>query len=342
MRVTSKQIAELAGVSRGTVDRALYDRGRVDQKTAERIKKIAKELGYQPNTAGRALALSRNPIKIGVIVQLCETPFMQEVLNGVESAKDEIELLGGQVLLRKIVSINPGGVIEAMNELLELGVNGIALVPSDDKRIRSKIDEFVTEHQVGIVTLNSDAQDTKRLCFVGQDAIRSGRTAAGLMGEILGQKGAVSVITGHADNLSLKNRVIGFVEEINHSFPDIKVLPVEYAHDDHQRAKEIAAKQLQEYPQLDGFFYTSYGVGGVCDLLREKQLDQKIKVISYDLTEEKIENLKSGAINFLIGQGSYFQGYTPVFILFQKYFQGKDPEREFLYTDIEIKTKYNL
>lgn len=41
MAVTLKQIAEIAGVSRGTVDRALHDRGRVSAKVAERVRRIA-------------------------------------------------------------------------------------------------------------------------------------------------------------------------------------------------------------------------------------------------------------------------------------------------------------
>lgn len=59
MGVTLQQIAEKAGVSRGTVDRALNDRGRIKPEVAEKIKKIAEEMGYQPNRAGRALAMTK-------------------------------------------------------------------------------------------------------------------------------------------------------------------------------------------------------------------------------------------------------------------------------------------
>ena len=52
MAVTLKQIAELAGVSRGTVDRALYNRGRVKPEVADRIRKIADDLGYRRKSAG--------------------------------------------------------------------------------------------------------------------------------------------------------------------------------------------------------------------------------------------------------------------------------------------------
>ena len=54
--VTMKKIAELCGVSRGTVDRALNGRGRVNAETAAMIKKMAEQLGYEPNPAGKALA----------------------------------------------------------------------------------------------------------------------------------------------------------------------------------------------------------------------------------------------------------------------------------------------
>ena len=74
MSVTSKQIAELAGVSRGTVDRALHNRGRVSPEVAERIRKLADELDYQPNAIGRALVKTSQDFKLGVILQSIENP----------------------------------------------------------------------------------------------------------------------------------------------------------------------------------------------------------------------------------------------------------------------------
>ena len=156
MGVTIRQIAEAAGVSRGTVDRALNNRGRIRPEVAERIQKIAEEMGYRPNQLGRALSMSKNNIKIGVIVQACETPFMNDVLEGVKKAKEEVDNLGGTVIVCKIPHISASDTIEAMEEMRKDGVSAIAMVPSDEEAVKEKIREFTGVYQIPIVTFNSD------------------------------------------------------------------------------------------------------------------------------------------------------------------------------------------
>lgn len=81
MAITLNQIAEICGVSRGTVDRALHNKGNVRPAVAERIKAVANEYGYTPNRAGLALSRTSHPIRIGVIMFSVQTPFMQIVLD---------------------------------------------------------------------------------------------------------------------------------------------------------------------------------------------------------------------------------------------------------------------
>ena len=91
MAITLNQIAEICGVSRGTVDRALHNKGNVRPAVAERIKAVANEYGYNPNRAGLALSRTSHPIRIGVIMFSVQTPFMQIVLD---AARREARRLG--------------------------------------------------------------------------------------------------------------------------------------------------------------------------------------------------------------------------------------------------------
>ena len=124
MAVTLAEIAALAGVSRGTVDRALNDRGRVDPKVAARVRRIAAERGYRPNRAGRMLARAKNPIRIGVIVQSVETMFMHTVFEEIERASAHFTTTGAEVLVRPLEGIDAQQQLDVIDELLEAGVQG--------------------------------------------------------------------------------------------------------------------------------------------------------------------------------------------------------------------------
>ena len=65
---TIKQIANLAGVSRGTVDRVLNNRGTVNPETAAKVREIAALLNYTPNKLAKTLAVKNRNIKFGYVL----------------------------------------------------------------------------------------------------------------------------------------------------------------------------------------------------------------------------------------------------------------------------------
>ena len=117
MAVTLVEIASLAGVSRGTVDRALNNRGRVDPEVADRVRRIAAELGYRPNREGRLLALAKNPIKIGIIVQSVETMFMHMVFEEVMRTQAQLTTPGAEIYVRPIQGVDAERQLAAIDEL---------------------------------------------------------------------------------------------------------------------------------------------------------------------------------------------------------------------------------
>ena len=179
MGITIQDIAERAGVSRGTVDRALNDRGRINPEVAERIKQLAEEMGYVHKPRKKQNPARRKK-KLGVVTQLANAAFMQEINRGIQTAKKELEELGIQVIVKERTSVDENEQLEAIEELLDQEIDGLAIMPVDSEKIREKLNRVIQEQNIPVVTFNSDIVGTRRSCFVGMDNRQSGRTAAGL------------------------------------------------------------------------------------------------------------------------------------------------------------------
>lgn len=341
MAVTLKQIAELAGVSRGTVDRALYNRGRVKPEVAERIKKIANDLGYQPNRAGKALAMTNRPIKIGVVVQSTETPFMHQLRDGIDDAAKDVAAFGAEVITLSGIGLDVTEQLKMIDQLVAEGINGLAITPADNPLMRDRINNLV-DSGIPVVTFNADIDDTKRMCFVGQNSELAGRTCAGLLNAITPERGLVLPISGYQYNHSHALRIKGFCSEIKQSFPKLKTLPAVYCQDDEVLTQKLTEKTLQEHPDLTAVYIAAGGQAGVCRALEHTGYADSVRVICFDLIPNNIRNLLDSRIDFLIGQDAHTQGFMPIMILFDYLFSDKSPENKYYYTDISIKNKYNV
>ena len=66
-KVTIFDVARRAGVSKGTVDRVLHNRGEVSEKTVRKVRKAIEETGYEPNLYASLLA-TRTPFVIACLL----------------------------------------------------------------------------------------------------------------------------------------------------------------------------------------------------------------------------------------------------------------------------------
>ena len=82
--VTIKEIARQSGVSSATVSRVLTNSRPVQPELRERVTEVARQLGYVPNTAARAL-VKRRTNAIGVVVNNLHDPFFYDLIRGFEA-----------------------------------------------------------------------------------------------------------------------------------------------------------------------------------------------------------------------------------------------------------------
>src|SRR5512137_920421 len=83
MPISIKDIARAAGVSHSTVSRALADSPLVNERTKERIRRLAQDMEYTPSAIARSLVRQRTET-VGVVVSTVADPFVSEVVRGIE------------------------------------------------------------------------------------------------------------------------------------------------------------------------------------------------------------------------------------------------------------------
>ena len=169
---TIKEIAELAGVSRGTVDRVLNNRGAVSEQTARKVLDIARALQYRPNRAGIVLAAQKRNLQIGVILFDNGNPFFDEVLSGVQEKAQELEEYNCCVSISR-VGFDLNAQIAAMEGMAAEGASGLILTPCNEPAVRDKINEPAARG-IPVITTGS----SRVLCHTDriagfQDRIRS-------------------------------------------------------------------------------------------------------------------------------------------------------------------------
>lgn len=336
---TIKEIASLAGVSRGTVDRVLNHRGAVSPQTEQKIWEIVQALDYKPNKAGIVLAAQKKNLKLGVVLLGLSTPFYDDVLIGVRSKAAELEGYNCSVLIRQ-TEYSLEQQLAAIDELLGEGVNGLAISPYNDMQIREKINELY-DRGIPVVTLNTDIENSKRIAYVGSNFYRSGETAAGLMH--LMTKGCINVgiVSGSRNVLCHTERIAGF-QRVIQSYGNIHIVDTVTNNDDEVESYELTAGLLRTHPEINALYFSAGGVYGGCRAVLSAGRDKDMTIITNDMVDTTRDYMEKGLIAATICQQPFLQGYNPLSILFTYLTTGELPLTEHNYVDVEIRIKENL
>lgn len=210
MGISIKKIAEIAGVSRGTVDRALNNRPGVNKDVAMKIKKIAADLNYEPNSIAKALANSKKSCNLGILINSGENPFFEKVLRGIHNAEKEVKRFGVNIIIKELTGYDSEEQIQAIDELLEQDLKGLIITPINDSAVIEKLND-ISDSGIFVSTMNVDVRGIEnKLCFVGCDYIKSGQTAGEVMGQIANGSLKTIVISGSEKMSGHINRVKGF------------------------------------------------------------------------------------------------------------------------------------
>jgi len=336
-KYTIKDIARMAGVSRGTVDRVIHGRGKVSKSTYQKIQLILDKIDYEPNLVAQTLRKGE-VCRLGVLLPDYKYDiFWKRPIEGIDRAIKDYASIGVRVDKYLFNPLRASSFRKHTKSILEEGYDGLLIAPN---LYRESIEFFRECDRIGIpyVTFNTFIEDSNAICHIGQDLKQSGQTAASLMKKLLPNNNDILILhieetLENARHMQEKEK--GFKEfyrENGHDTGQVKVLKVSNI----KKIDRVLLQELRSNTKIRGIYVSTSKVHTIAQILEKYSIS--CCLIGYDLLEENIRYLKSGHIDFLIYQNPGVQANLGISSLVDHIlFKLNIPDKKLLPVEIVIR-----
>ena len=191
---------------------------------------------------------------------------------------------------------------QILDDLLAKGVDGIAVSPIDPVNQQALLDKIAG--QTLLVCHDSDAPQSKRVCYIGTDNVAAGVAAGQLIKAALPKGGKIMVFVGSMDAQNAKDRFAGIKQELAGS--NISVIDVRTDETDTIRAQKNAEDTLVKYPDVAGLVgLWNYNGPAILNAVRSAGQAGKVQIVCFDENAETLAGVAAGDIYGIVVQQPY-------------------------------------
>ena len=340
---TIKEIARLAGVSAGTVDRVLHHRPDVSEKTRQKVQKVLDEIDYQPNVFAIGLA-AKKPYRLFCLIPAhASEEYWSAVVRGIERAAAELRPFNVGVEYIYYQHADESSYQLCCRRLLDRQPDGVLIAPNfleETLNFTTQLDSLSIPYAFIDVNVNQ----AHAICYIGQDSQVSGYIAAKLLINRC-QDGEELVLflssqSNKSHEIQMQRRLSGFQRYLREHDLSVRVHEVVLQKDDEAANCALLESFFAAHPQA---------VWGVAFNSRIHQVGSYLQfsghrlkgLVGYDLLQRNVAFLQSGHVDWLIGQRPALQGYCGVKCLCD-YIVFKKPVVPIQYMPIDLLMKENV
>ncbi|MCX6080577.1 MAG: sugar ABC transporter substrate-binding protein [Chloroflexi bacterium] len=263
-----------------------------------------------PDVAARMAAGTKPVIRISY--HDVSNEFAPQIKAGIEKAAAD---LGVDAVMVGPVGAKAEDQIAELESLIEKGVDGIAISSVSTDALAPIIDKALADG-IPVVTYNTDNPSSKRLGFVGQDLVNSGRIAGDLMAKALGEKGKVIITTLDASAQWSLDREKGAREALA-KYPGITVVTTVNTGTEPQGIYSAIENAMLANQDVTGILSMECcSVGPAAEYVKRNNMKDKVKVVGFDLLPGTLQLVKEGIIYATIDQDPFKQGYEAVQLVY--------------------------
>ncbi len=336
-KIRIKDIARMAGVSAGTVDRVLHNRGEVSAETRTKIETVLNRLDYRPNPYASALASKRRYTFAALLPKAGGYDYWIEVLRGVNLAATEFANLNISVEQVLFDQYDSRAFEDAVAQLLTLKVDGVLLSPvftDASIALAARLDK----EKIPYVFIDSDIAEANALSYFGMDSLQSGFLAAKLLLADIEPGSDIAIFKinrlGNLGSNQSDLRYQGFIKYVRRYLPQVGLQVIKLHPSDDRLNLQYIRDFFIQYPNIkEGVTFNSR-VWRIARYLDETQ-HTPFRLLGYELLSPNVKALKDGKIKYLLSQRPELQGYRGMKALCEyKIFRKQAPRRNFMPIDI--------
>jgi len=340
-RVRIKDIAIAAGVSTGTVDRVIHNRGNVLPEVKKRVEEVMDALDYRPNIMASRLANNKT-LKIATLLpDYQKDAYWESPYKGIEQAAVENAHFSISV---KHYFFDRIDVIDFENQskkVLQEVPDAIIIAPIFSKEAKRFLEDERLE-QLPKILINTHLALSGKTYYIGQDSYQSGVLAARLLSSNQSPKSTYLLLHLEVQEKALTathihQKEAGFFEYFNKQNNDSQLIKRSYSEFQKSHTLEqFLTETIGETPNLNGIFVSTSKAYELVEKIGE-QLNN-IPIVGFDLLPKNIEYLKMGKIDYLINQNPEKQGFLAITNLIDQLVLRKEVKAiQYLPLDIVVK-----
>ncbi|MDR1882457.1 MAG: substrate-binding domain-containing protein [Prevotella sp.] len=335
-------IAKLADVSTGTVDRVLHNRGRVSEEKRAKVEAILKEINYEPNLVARFLA-SKRSYKFAVVAPAySEGDYWELVCDGINRAGNEMKKFNISVEYFHFNQYDRFSFLKAAAQFKEKEFDGVLLATLFGELV-IKLSKELDAKGMPYIYIDSDIPKQKDLAYFGGDSLGSGNIAAKLLLKETGFD--ADIFIAHIRfkykeiSVQMKTREQGFMKCLSECNYKGKIHHVEINPDDHPSGIKKLEEIISQSDAPVGGIVLNSRIYELIALLEKVKpsLRKRVRLIGHDAIERNVKALKNGQISFILSQRPELQGYDAIKALANYFLFKQAPEKtNFMPIDILI------
>lgn len=338
-----KDIAEMAGVSTGTVDRILHDRGKVSEEARKKVERVLQQIDYHPNLVARSLAMKKKYRLLVLIPKFDEGEYWQSVSNGIDQAEKELADYNVEVERLYFDQYDPGSFEKLLPETEKRECHGVLVATLFREHVLAytrKLDIL----RLPYVLIDSFLDQTHCLAYYGTDSYDSGYIAAKLLFEQTEPSDDIAIFRfirqGGTCSTQVSKREEGFRAYLAAHGHAGRLFPVHIHADKPENNKKLLDSFFLQHDTVKNGIIFNSKVHVLCDYFEARHRND-FRVIGYDLLKENVRYLQEGRITHLIAQRPEVQGFNGIRALF-RFLVLKEKVEPVNYMPIDILLKENI